>query len=202
MSNNNTGIQAFDDSTNNLFQFNYWNDLTNPDIDGNLIVDLPYVIDGSANNQDNYPLSIFFLGPIITLISPTNNTFQLAGTVIIINVTDSIVLGQMKYNWDGCGNSTVLLSNSSFVFNAFLPSSGIPHTLIVYAMDSFGNWHSRQFYFITEYTETTTTIIINNTITTTSTLETKTETQTTGGFGLLILLGGFIGVLLLRKKKS
>lgn len=53
--NNPAGIsQAIDNGSSNTFCYNYWSDWTDPDADG--IVDDPYSIDGSANNQDFYPL--------------------------------------------------------------------------------------------------------------------------------------------------
>ncbi|MHA2253811.1 MAG: NosD domain-containing protein, partial [Candidatus Kariarchaeaceae archaeon] len=47
--------QGFDDSTNNSFCNNFWDDWISPDNDGNGVVDLPYSIDGSAENYDYYP---------------------------------------------------------------------------------------------------------------------------------------------------
>jgi parallel beta-helix repeat protein len=151
MNNKGGSTQAYDDS-NNIFQFNHWSDWTNPDIDGNLVVDLPYAIDGSAINQDDYPLVIFFIAPIITLINPINNTDQQSGTIISVNVIDPTALDQVKYNWDGSGNMTVPLANSSYVFNSILPISEVQHILFVYGQDHLGNWHSRQFNFITDDT--------------------------------------------------
>lgn len=52
---NNLGnLQANDLSKNNIFQLNYWDDLTNPDEDGNGIVDQPYEF---SDNSDKYPLT-------------------------------------------------------------------------------------------------------------------------------------------------
>ncbi len=63
---NNLGnSQAFDDQTNptlkNIFSYNYWNAWTSPDNDSDRIVDQPYDIGGSANNQDLYPLTLPYL---------------------------------------------------------------------------------------------------------------------------------------------
>ncbi len=49
--------QAKDDGTNNIFRFNFWNDYTDPDTNNDGIVDVPYAIDGEANNIDFFPLT-------------------------------------------------------------------------------------------------------------------------------------------------
>jgi parallel beta-helix repeat protein len=53
--------QASDDSeysyyTNNVFSRNYWNDWIRPDGNADGTVDEPYLIDGSSENQDFFPL--------------------------------------------------------------------------------------------------------------------------------------------------
>lgn len=54
---NNLGAssQANDEGSSNIFEYNFWNDWTTPDADGDGLVDTPYPIEGSANNQDPYP---------------------------------------------------------------------------------------------------------------------------------------------------
>ncbi|MEE9572422.1 MAG: NosD domain-containing protein, partial [Candidatus Neomarinimicrobiota bacterium] len=47
--------QATDDASNNIFDYNFWNDLTEPDTNSDGIVDESYSISGSAQNQDNHP---------------------------------------------------------------------------------------------------------------------------------------------------
>jgi parallel beta-helix repeat protein len=49
------GTQAYDIGSNNNYSYNYWNEWTEPDFEGNFIVDDPYVIDGGTN-QDDFPL--------------------------------------------------------------------------------------------------------------------------------------------------
>ncbi len=54
-------VQARDYTTNNAWdkdgKGNYWSDWTTPDGNGDGIVDNPYVLDGGAGAQDNYPLT-------------------------------------------------------------------------------------------------------------------------------------------------
>ncbi|MFX0051436.1 MAG: nitrous oxide reductase family maturation protein NosD [Candidatus Hodarchaeota archaeon] len=47
--------QAYDDGLNNTFDQNYWDDWTEPDANGDGVVDAPYPIDGDAHNQDMRP---------------------------------------------------------------------------------------------------------------------------------------------------
>ncbi len=40
----------------NDIYYNYWSDWTTPDANSDKLVDIPYLIEGTANNQDQYPL--------------------------------------------------------------------------------------------------------------------------------------------------
>ncbi len=51
-----TDSQANDDGVGNIFTFNYWDKWISPDTNNDGIVDKPYVIDGTAYNQDPFPL--------------------------------------------------------------------------------------------------------------------------------------------------
>ncbi|OLS29251.1 MAG: hypothetical protein HeimC2_00980 [Candidatus Heimdallarchaeota archaeon LC_2] len=53
MNNGNNSTQGYAESEINTIEYNYWNDWTGPDIDGNGIVDQPYEFE---NNSDKYPL--------------------------------------------------------------------------------------------------------------------------------------------------
>ncbi|MFX0115738.1 MAG: NosD domain-containing protein, partial [Candidatus Hodarchaeota archaeon] len=50
--------QASDHGINNVFTHNYWAEWTQPDNNGDGIVDSPYSIKGSASNQDSFPLVV------------------------------------------------------------------------------------------------------------------------------------------------
>ena len=57
--NNNFGAnQAFDDGINNNFDYNAWSDASTTDTNQDYISDIPYAIQGSANNYDNNPLYV------------------------------------------------------------------------------------------------------------------------------------------------
>ncbi|UCG03972.1 MAG: right-handed parallel beta-helix repeat-containing protein, partial [Candidatus Heimdallarchaeota archaeon] len=53
--NNESGTQAYDNGTNNIFSYNYWDDWTSPDNDNDGFIDNPFVITGPANNADPLP---------------------------------------------------------------------------------------------------------------------------------------------------
>ncbi len=66
--------QVIDDDTANVWDNgamgNWWSDWTSPDIDGNGIVDEPYLLMGVAYDQDNYPL----VPQSIQVLPPANLT--------------------------------------------------------------------------------------------------------------------------------
>ncbi len=49
--------QASDNSLNNTFSNNYWDEWITPDVNNDSVVDVPYPIDGLTNNYDEYPAS-------------------------------------------------------------------------------------------------------------------------------------------------
>jgi parallel beta-helix repeat protein len=90
--NNPGGPQAFDDGTNNLFEFNHWNEWTSPDADGDGIVDNSYPIAGSAGATDNYPLKFpvsLGMPPSIVINSPLNIAYNT--NTIWVNLTGNAI---------------------------------------------------------------------------------------------------------------
>ncbi len=85
----NTISQAYDDGQNNTFSFNYWDDWTSPDNNNDGVVDSPYQIDGSSNNQDPYPL----VNPI------ESNTHLLVKPSIIYPNGGEMVSGNTTIEW-------------------------------------------------------------------------------------------------------
>jgi len=70
--NNAVACQINDDGTSNLVSKNYYDDWNSPDVDENGYVDSPYVLDGDAANQDDYPLAV--AGVVPTIESESSNT--------------------------------------------------------------------------------------------------------------------------------
>lgn len=97
--------QAFDDGSGNTFTSNYWDDWTGPDDDDDGIVDSPYAIAGSANQQD---LSPVVTPSATTQESPPNgengsNGFEppflaLLGLLILLLLVLSLGLGYILVN--------------------------------------------------------------------------------------------------------
>lgn len=55
--NNGATVQVCDEGENNVFIYNYYDDWTSPDSNSDMIVDVPYSLDGESNNEDPYPLA-------------------------------------------------------------------------------------------------------------------------------------------------
>jgi parallel beta-helix repeat protein len=91
------GSQSYDSQTNptlkNIFEYNYWNDWIVPDNDLNRIVDQPYSLDGPANNQDLYPLTVPYSQYVHKLTDPFiqyPNGGETLSDIITIQWTSSI----------------------------------------------------------------------------------------------------------------
>ncbi|MFX1286049.1 MAG: NosD domain-containing protein [Promethearchaeota archaeon] len=69
----NDSTQAYDAGLNNIFSHNYWADWVEPDTNQDGIVDLPYIISGPINNQDQYPL----VSPIRLIVPEIPSTTSL-----------------------------------------------------------------------------------------------------------------------------
>ncbi|MHA2226398.1 MAG: NosD domain-containing protein [Candidatus Hodarchaeales archaeon] len=76
-------LQAEDAGLNNIFNYNFWFEWTNQDNNRDGVVDEPYSIYGSANNQDPFPLvSTTYQLSVPTVIFP-NGGERLSGIVTI-----------------------------------------------------------------------------------------------------------------------
>jgi len=100
---NGDDCQAIDDGTLNVVDGNYWNDWTSPDANNDTIVDVPYEIEGDADNNDSTPMAVpdiwidpWFVGPCAcenetttttigeTVFDPLLLTLGASGIVIIL----------------------------------------------------------------------------------------------------------------------
>jgi len=129
--------QAFDDQTNpnlkNIFLYNHWNDWTTPDNDSNRIVDQPYAIGGSANNQDLYPLTVPYLQYVHKITKPT----------LVHPNGGEILSGIITIQW--------IMANDSWDHN-------ITYTLY-YSSDNGSSWNLLQTNLtVTSYTWDTNTV--------------------------------------------
>ena len=95
--------QALDNGVNNLFLYNYYNGWTEPDMNGDGIVDNPYLIAGPAHTFDIKPL---------TTVNGMMNIFNLSNTTSFhVTVTTTVT---------GTSNSTSSTNKSSPGFEALL----------------------------------------------------------------------------------
>ena len=74
--NNGVAAQVYDEGENNTYIYNYYDDWVSPDADSDQIVDIPYVIDGVAENEDPYPLA----APDVIPPAPEETTTTETGT--------------------------------------------------------------------------------------------------------------------------
>ncbi len=72
---NNSFGGAFDDGVVNIFDYNYYDYYSGPDVDGNMIGDFPQLIPGSAGNNDPHPLLLPPTYPVWGL-EPTNQNIE------------------------------------------------------------------------------------------------------------------------------
>ncbi|HMF33404.1 MAG TPA: NosD domain-containing protein, partial [Candidatus Lokiarchaeia archaeon] len=150
---NNSGAQARDEVAGNTWDNgtagNVWGDYSQkyPSASNNgYIWNTSYVVFGSPGNLDHYPLVNFdIIPPIITLLSPSNNSSHAPGFPIVLNVSDNVWVHQVLYNWDGAANLTL---DDPYAL-AFPAQLGL-HTLNIYAEDIAGNWTCQQYNFTSQ----------------------------------------------------
>jgi len=139
---NNVGKkQAFDNGTNNRWyvsgEGNYWSDLTMPDDNLDGIVDIPYLIDGTAANRDNYPLVLpIYLS--LEFVNPDEDIVITENTYVVFDASEPgndrpIVNYTWSFFYDG---EEILLYGASPVFE--FKESGI-YEINLTSIDNDGN---------------------------------------------------------------
>lgn len=144
--------QVADFGSNNLFAYNYWDTWISPDNDEDGIVDEPYFIADSANNEDSHPLtcpnppqSHFLLSPLV--IHPYG------GEILSMDVTiawmssvdswDHEITYTVYYSADGGNHWITLESNlttTSYIWNTFNVINGVNYSVKVNASCTEGFW--------------------------------------------------------------
>jgi parallel beta-helix repeat protein len=108
ISNNVGGFsQAFDAVSVNVL-YNYWSDWTTPDDDFDQIVDIPYLLEGAAMNDDPFPLAQPANPPVFHYITPVTVLYPNGGEI----VTDSLSI-----QWSPCYDSEGHDINYSIYFS-------------------------------------------------------------------------------------
>lgn len=141
-------FQAIDKGSNNVFVYNYWSDWTSPDANGDGVVDEPYVINGSANNQDKYPLVVSGSNqdlPSLLILCPIGGE-NLNGTTTIewldlIDSLDHSVNYTIYYSSDEGAIWTELangLTSTSYEWNTTKIPDGLSYLIKIVAISSEG----------------------------------------------------------------
>ena len=143
---NSSRHQAFDDGTNNSWNStngygNYWGDWLAPDNDMNGIVDVPFIINGSAGAKDYYPLTFLpeDIAPVTTAASvgtTGGNGWFRSNASVSLSATDAG--SGVNATFYRVGTSGGWLGYSS----AFIISSDGNHTVQFYSVDNAGNIES------------------------------------------------------------
>jgi parallel beta-helix repeat protein len=101
---NGDGCQASDGGSNNFIDGNYWDDWTTPDANNDSIVDVPYEIDGNAENSDLHPMAVpdiwidpWFTGPCAcenetTTTTPTGGALTLDPVLLAVGASAIVVI--------------------------------------------------------------------------------------------------------------
>jgi len=124
---------------NNTAHGNYWYNYNAFDTDSNGIGDTPYLILGSANAVDNFPLGIFQSFNII-IIDPTNSTFT--SIPITINVSASQYVDSCWYQIYQGGmwiNINISLTYSNFFWTGFSSLGSGSYRIRAFINDTLGN---------------------------------------------------------------
>jgi len=139
-----TGATWYNTTTN---RGNYWSDWTEPDADGNGIVDNPYQIAGPAGSQDPYPLatpSTDAQGPSISDISWTPTAPGPGESVVVrAKVTDpsGVHVVLLRYRTDGTWTVVLMTPAGGGFYEATIPGQDAGTTVHfkVWANDTLGN---------------------------------------------------------------
>ncbi|MFX0051537.1 MAG: nitrous oxide reductase family maturation protein NosD [Candidatus Hermodarchaeota archaeon] len=202
---NNIGrSQANDSGFNNIFEYNYWSDWTNPDDNNDDIVDKAYFINGTSYNYDQYPLvttpSIHYLTlPFVT--SPGEGAV-LSGNVII-SWTESIDTWEFPvqyFVYYSTGENWIILATNLTVTNITWDISTIPDGTYLLKVESISSGGMNRSSIIT--------VEVDNTPppppppppppTTPTSSKTTTTKRITPGWNILFILPGLF-ILLSRR---
>jgi parallel beta-helix repeat protein len=129
-----TGSQACDNELDNIFSNNHWNDWTEPDNNGDGIVDQYYPIAGSANNTDRYPSTERIHLVLGVFLTPRYDK-PLTGVVtlqwIAIDTLGHDITYSLSYSIDGGATWTQLVTGLTSPFYAWDTSTIVDCTQLL-----------------------------------------------------------------------
>ena len=140
-------INAIDNVTSSSWDFNgignYWDDYFGKDLNDDGIGDTPYLIPGTAGNQDQYPIwdDGDDLTPDIIIKSPSmNDVFGFDAPDFDITINDASPINTTWYTIDGGANNYTFPGLTGTLYQTAWDNKGTEIiTLRFYANDSFGN---------------------------------------------------------------
>ncbi|MFX0060803.1 MAG: SBBP repeat-containing protein [Candidatus Hermodarchaeota archaeon] len=105
-----------------------------------------YVNDTAGNSANiTYVFTTDDTRPLIILNSPMNDSSYVPGTLIDLNITDLHTVLDVRYNWDGGANKSLLSP-----YDLSLISGDGLHILRVFALDRAKNWAKAIYVFTTD----------------------------------------------------
>ncbi|MHA1927682.1 MAG: Ig-like domain-containing protein, partial [Candidatus Thorarchaeota archaeon] len=135
----NTTLYSWDGTSNQTLPLG--ENVTTPYGYGEHTLDI-YARDSAGNwVYTRYRFNVDCIGPSIALVSPSNESVHQSGELISISV--GVDATETYYSWDGGANLTVLDP---------LPVGDGEHTLVVVAVDEYGNWNQLVVSFVTDDT--------------------------------------------------
>ncbi|MCE7737047.1 MAG: hypothetical protein GPJ54_19330 [Candidatus Heimdallarchaeota archaeon] len=150
--NNNGGLTQANSRALNTFEYNYWDDWTEPDVNSDGIVDLPYIISSTYNVEDSFPLTEKNNAAVILhsltgleLISPNGGENLIGAVQISWNPAADTEGHSISYNVSYSADNGVSwnllqsdLSTTVLSWDTTILSTGSSYLIMVSADDSTG----------------------------------------------------------------
>ena len=147
INNNREKIDVIDNGVDNIWydqlSGNHWSDWIWPDLNNNGIVDIPYLINGSAHTYDYFPLT-HPINPTLPIADGGHNIVIEENSPVKLNALNSYDdKGIINYSWSFIYNETEIVLygiTTQFIFN----KSG-NYTIILTVIDNNGNLAEDRF---------------------------------------------------------
>ena len=143
----NNYAQARDMGYDNRFEFNFWSDHLSPDVDGDGIIDIPYLIRRISNSiqyEDPYPSALphHDIPPLITVQSPTSSIYDSNAVQLMYSIFEP---GITTIFIDNTPNATVLVNGTEIndLQDGF-------HNITILSIDEAGNIGKKEILFTIE----------------------------------------------------
>ncbi|PWI47387.1 hypothetical protein CEE45_11840 [Candidatus Heimdallarchaeota archaeon B3_Heim] len=125
-------------------------DISRSDLESNSNEPENYILKGIVPNQDACCGHVDKTPPVVTLVSPANNSYIIPPGGVNINLTitddnpmEDFLAEQVLFHWSGEQSNKTL----SAPYDVLSPTDKGSHVLYVYTLDAAGNWGSVVCYF-------------------------------------------------------